>query len=147
MDESGFIDSTANPQALTDYMAQYANATTSAVPASQPNFDQAGSFDPTKILTGAAAAITSVAGAAATLSGIPATVSFNRSVALSNDALARQQLDLRGQLSTLAAKTQLAQATTAYNKAAGIVSSPSLVVILTVAGVLIGALALWKKRG
>jgi hypothetical protein len=147
MDETGFVLAFDDPT----YLIQAANdaAAAAAVTApvnAQPDFNQAGSSNPTAILQGGAAAITSVANAIGTLTAIPGQIRFNQAAQQQAQALALQQLSLQGQLQTLSAKTQLAQAIAAFNKASGVTSSSSLIVILTVAGVVIGALALWKRK-
>jgi hypothetical protein len=119
-----------------------------AVPTSQTDFNVAGLIgDAKSVLTSGAAAVTSVATGIGAVEQARATASFNSAAAAQAQSLGLQQLQTQGTVAKLQNATQVAQAQSMYNRAAGIIASPSgLAVILAIASVVIGAMALRRKK-
>jgi hypothetical protein len=108
------------------------------VPSTQSDFNVAGapSAGSNNVLAGIAAAVTGIASAGMQIAQLPSNLKTQQTIA-----------DTQNRVAVLGAQTQLAQATAAYNRAAGLASSPSFVVILAIAGLALAAMQLVKRKG
>ena len=147
-DDTGFIDAFTSPNALAQAINEPTPVSASAVPSSQTDFNVAGqSVDAKSVLTSGVAAITGIAGAIGAINQAQTSATFNAAAQAQAQSLGLQQLQTQGKIAALQSQTQLATAQAAYNRAAGIVTSPSgLYVILGVAALIIGAMALRRRR-
>ena len=137
----------------TSDSTNYGDIFSAPPPASTPDFNSSATNNPTAILSDQGSIGTFAAGAVALLGALAGynagaiTATNNSAIATQNARLANQQFQVQGQLTSLAAQAQLAQAQKQANQSSGTMpGGGSLVMVLTVAGLVLAALQFEKSK-